>query len=213
MSQTILHGYWRSSAAYRVRIMLELKGIDYTHAVHDLRAGEQHDPAYLAIAPHGLVPAVEHAGEILIESPAIIEWIETRWPEPRLLPASPEAAAKVRSITALIACDIHPLNNLRVLTRLREQFGADNKQVKAWITHWTCAGFEALEALVESCGGQFAFGDTPTLADCYLVPQVYNAERYNVDLSAFPRTLAAANAARALPPFVAARPEAQPDFH
>src|SRR5690606_21178916 len=104
MSQTILHGYWRSSAAYRVRIMLELKGIDYTHAVHDLRAGEQHDPAYLAIAPHGLVPAVEHAGEILIESPAIIEWIETRWPEPRLLPASPEAAAKVRSITALIAC-------------------------------------------------------------------------------------------------------------
>src|SRR3546814_104711 len=106
------------------------------------------------IAPHGLVPAVEHAGEILIESPAIIEWIETRWPEPRLLPASPEDAAKVRSIAALIACDIHPLNNLRVLTRLREQFGADNKQVKAWITHWIGAGFEALEEFVESYGGQ-----------------------------------------------------------
>lgn len=212
MSDTILHSYWRSSAAYRVRIALGLKGVAYSQVTHDLRAGEQRDPAYLAIAPHGLVPAIEHEGEVLIESPAILEWIEAKWPEPRLLPSSPDAAAKVRTIAALIGCDIHPLNNLRVLTRLRTQFDAGNAQVKDWIAHWIGEGFGALEQLVARDGGAFAFGDTPTLADCYLVPQVYNAERYNVDLGAYPRTLAAAEAARALPAFAAAHPDAQPDF-
>lgn len=212
MSGTVLHGYWRSSASYRVRMALGFKGIAFRQVTHDLRAGAQRDPAYLAIAPHGLVPAMEHEGEILIESPAILEWIEIKWPEPRLLPACPDAAAKVRSIAVLIGCDIHPLNNLRVLTQIREQFEADNAQVKAWIAHWIGEGFGALEQLIARDGGQFAFGDTPTLADCYLVPQVYNAERYNVDLGAFPRTLAAAAAARDLPAFAAAHPDKQPDF-
>lgn len=212
MSDTVLHGYWRSSAAYRVRIALGFKGIDFRQMPHDLRTGEQHDPAYLAIAPHGLVPALEHESVILIESPAILEWIEVKWPSPPLLPDCPDAAAKVRAIAALIGCDIHPLNNLRVLTRIRSQFGADNAQVKAWIAHWSHEGFGAIETLIARDGGSFAFGDTPTIADCYLVPQVYNAERYNVDLSAYPRTLAAAEAARALPVFAAAHPELQPDF-
>lgn len=212
MTETILHGYWRSSAAYRVRIALSIKGIAYRQIAHDLRAGEQNDPAYLAIAPHGLVPALDHDGRILIESPAILEWIEARWPQPPLLPSSPEDAAQVRALAALIGCDIHPLNNLRVLNRLRSQFDASNAQVKEWIAHWVGEGLAAAETMVRETGGTFAFGDTPTLADCYLVPQVYNAERYNVDLAAFPRLLAAAAAARALPAFADAHPEVQPDF-
>ncbi|WP_439568258.1 maleylacetoacetate isomerase [Sphingopyxis sp.] len=212
MSDTILHGYWRSSAAYRVRIALAFKGIAFAQVTHDLRAGDQHDPAYRAIAPHGLVPALEHDGRILIESPAILEWIEAKWPQPPLLPAAPDAAAKVRTIAALIGCDIHPLNNLRVLTRLRSQFDATNAQVKDWIAGWIGEGFGALEQLIARDGGAFAYGDTPTLADCYLVPQVYNAERYNIDLAAYPRIRAAADAARALPAFAAAHPDVQPDF-
>lgn len=213
MSDTVLHGYWRSSAAYRVRIALGFKGIAFRQVPHDLRTGEQHDPVYLAVAPHGLVPALEHDGQVLIESPAILEWIEAKWPDPALLPDCPNAAAKVRAIAALIGCDIHPLNNLRVLTRIRSQFGADNAQVKDWIGHWIHAGFGALETLIARDGGRFAFGDTPTMADCYLVPQVYNAERYKVDLGAYPHTLAVAEAARALPAFAAAHPELQPDFN
>lgn len=212
MSNPVLHGYWRSSAAYRVRIALGFKGIVFQQVPHDLRTGEQHDPAYLAVAPHGLVPALEQDGQVLIESPAILEWIEAKWPSPPLLPTSPDAAAKVRAIAALIGCDIHPLNNLRVLNRIREQFDADNAQVKAWIAHWVHAGFGALETLIARDGGGFAFGDSPTIADCYLVPQVYNAQRYNVDLSAYPRTLAVAEAAGALPAFAAAHPDLQPDF-
>lgn len=212
MEETILHGYWRSSAAYRVRIALNVKGVEYSQVTHDLRAGQQLDAAYLAIAPHGLVPALEHDGRILIESPAILEWIESSWPEPPLLPKEPGDAAKVRAIAALIGCDIHPLNNLRSLTRLRTQFDASNAQVKEWIAHWVCEGLVAVEQLIARDGGHFAFGDSPTIADCYLVPQVYNAERYNVDLSPFPRVTGAAEAARALPTFAAARPETQPDF-
>lgn len=212
MSETILHGYWRSSAAYRVRIALNWKNVEYRQIPHDLRAGEQRDPAYLAIAPHGLVPALEHEGRLLIESPAILEWIETVWPEPPLLPPSADQAAAVRTLAALIGCDIHPLNNLRVLERLRSQFEASNAQVKSWIAHWIGEGFAAAEKLIAVSGGTFAVGDTPTLADCYLVPQVYNAQRYNVDLAAFPRVLAAAEAAKDLPAFAAAHPEAQPDF-
>lgn len=212
MGETVLHGYWRSSAAYRVRIALNLKKIAYSQKSYDLRAGEQRASAYLAIAPHGLVPALECEGQILIESPAILEWIEARWPEPRLLPEDPDAAAKVRTMAALIGCDIHPLNNLRVLTRIRTQFEADNAQVKDWIAHWIHEGFSTIERLVERDGGLFAFGDTPTLADCYLAPQVYNAERYNVDLSAYPRTQAATAAARGLDAFAAAHPDIQPDF-
>jgi len=212
MNETVLHSYWRSSAAYRVRIALNWKKVEYRQVTHDLRAGEQRDPAYLAIAPHGLVPALEHGDRVLIESPAILEWIEAVWPEPPLLPASPDKAAAARTLAALIGCDIHPLNNLRVLNRLRSQFGASNTQVKDWIAHWIGEGFAPAEHLIASHGGIYAMGDTPTLADCYLVPQVYNAQRYNVDLAPYPRILAAARAAGALPAFSAAHPEVQPDF-
>lgn len=209
MTDILLYGFWRSSAAYRVRIALGLKGLAYRQQPLDLIAGEQHDDAYAAIAPHHLVPALEYNGRVLIESPAILEWIDARWPAPPLLPANIDDAAIVRSMAALIACDIHPLNNLRVLNAVRGDFEATNPQVKAWIARWITQGFAALEILVARHGGTFAFGDTPTLADCYLVPQIDSAERYKVDLTPFPRIRAAGNAARALPEVEAARPEVQ----
>jgi len=211
MPPVVLHGYWRSSAAYRVRIALGLKGIAYEQVAHDLRTGAQGDPAYRAIAPHGLVPALEADGRVLIESPAILEWLEARWPDPPLLPASPDDAAIVRAMAALIACDIHPVNNLRILNALRSDFGASDEQVRAWVERWTVAGFTALETLIERHGGTYAFGDSVTFADCYLVPQVYNARRFGIDLAPFPHLAAAADSAALLPAFAAAAPENQPD--
>jgi len=210
MSRLTLHGYWRSSATYRVRIALALKGISYRQITYDLRTGEHSDAAYRALAPHGLVPALEHDNEVLIESPAILEWIEARWPEPALLPASPDDAAVVRAMAALVACDIHPLNNLRVLAALQSDFGATDDQVRNWVSLWISTGFHALEQMVKRYGGLFAFGDSPTLADCYIVPQVYNAERYRIDLGDFPRLRDVNAAALKLPAFSAARPECQP---
>ena len=206
-----LHGYWRSSASYRVRLALALKGLDYAQVTHDLRHGAQAASDYLALAPHGLVPALEHDGQVLIESPAILEWIEARWPTPPLLPANPDAAAMVRAMAALVACDIHPLNNLRVLKALRADLGASEEQVGHWIADWTGRGFAALEALIARHGGRFAYGDTPTLADCLIVPQVYNARRFAVPLDAYPRLVAADAALCALPEVAAAHPDAQPD--
>lgn len=211
MSSLILHGYWRSSAAYRVRIALNLKGVAYTQITHDLAGGAQRDPAYLAIAPHGLVPAIEQEGRVLIESPAILEWIEARWSTPALLPADIDDAATVRAMAALIGCDIHPLNNLRVLRALKHDLGASQPQIDAWVARWIGEGFAALEQLIARHGGIYAFGDAPTLADCYLVPQLYNAERFAVDLTPYPRLVAAGEQARAHPAFVAAHPSGQPD--
>ena len=211
MLKVTLHGYWRSSAAYRVRIALNLKGVGYDQVSHDLRAGEQRAPGYLAIAPHGLVPALEVGGRTLIESPAILEWIDGEWPEPPLLPGDRDDVAVVRAMAALIGCDIHPLNNLRVLNRLQSQFGASKDQVKLWVRHWIAEGFAPLEQMVARHGAGFAFGDAPTLADCYLVPQLYNAARFGVDLSPYPRLVAAGEAALALPAVQAAHPDRQPD--
>jgi maleylpyruvate isomerase len=211
MSELVLHGYWRSSAAYRVRIALNLKNIAHRHVSHDLRIGAQRDPAYLAIAPHGLIPAVEHDGRTIIESVAILEWLEARWPEPPLLPHDPDDAAIVRAMAALIACDIHPLQNLRVLDTLRADYDATKDEVSAWAKRWIEDGFAALEMLVTQHGGTYAFGDRPTLADCYLVPQLFNAHRFCVDLAPFPRLVAAGAAAAALPEVAAAHPLRQAD--
>jgi maleylpyruvate isomerase len=209
MTEILLHGFWRSSAAYRVRIALALKGLDYRQVPVDLLAGEQYGEDYRKLAPHKLVPVLEYGGLRMIESPAILEWIDARWPEPRLVPDDIDAAATVRAMAALIACDIHPLNNLRVLNAIRNDFDASNPQVKRWIGRWIADGFAALETLVAQHGGIFAFGDRPTLADCYLVPQVDSAERYRIDVQPFPRLRAAAAAARALPAVAAAHPDNQ----
>ena len=207
----ILHGYWRSTTAYRVRIALNLKRVAYRQQTHDLRTGAQRDPDYLALNPQGLVPALDIGGTILTQSPAILEWLEATYPEPRLLPADPMEAAIVRGIAAAIGCDIHPVNNLRILDTLRGEFGATPDQVKDWIGRWIGQGFAALEPLIARHGDGFAFGGRPTLADCYLVPQVYAAERFSVDLSSYPSLCAAADRARALPAFLAAHPDRQPD--
>jgi len=208
----ILHGYWRSSASYRARIGLNLKGLAYATASHDLRKGEQKAEAYLAANPQGMVPALALAdGEVLIQSPAILEWLEETHPQPPLLPADPLHRARVRGMAALIGCDIHPLNNLRVLTEIRTAFGADQGQVDAWAARWIIPGFEALERLVSRHGRGWCFGDRPTLADCYLIPQLYSARRFNVALDAFPRLLEVERAAEGRPAFQTAHPDRQPD--
>jgi maleylpyruvate isomerase len=206
-----LHGYWRSTASFRVRIGLNLKGLAYEQAPHDLRVGEHRDAAYLALSPQGVVPTLETPAGNLIQSLAILEWLDERFPDPPLLPNDVDARAVVRGMAGLIACDIHPLNNLRVLAALRSDLQADEAQVNAWIARWIGEGFAALEQLVVRHGGELAFGDTPTLADCCLVPQVYSAERFGVDLAAFPRIRAAAARAGRLEAFAAAHPSRQPD--
>lgn len=207
----ILHGYWRSGTSYRTRIALNLKGLAYDQAGVDLRTGAQKSDAYLSMNPQGLVPALETDGAILTQSPAILEWLEEAHPEPPLLPKGAEARAQVRAMAALIACDIHPLNNLRVLKALRETFGADQAATDAWAGRWIIAGFEALEALIARHGEGWCFGDAPTLADCCLIPQVYSARRFSTPLDAFPRILAIAEKAAAHPAFEAAHPDRQPD--
>ena len=206
-----LHGYWRSTASYRVRIALGLKTIDYAQANHDLRTGAQHEGGFLALSPQGLVPALEFDGTTMTQSLAIIEWLDEQWPALPLLPDDPVGRAMVRSMAQVIACDIHPLNNLRVLTALRKQFSADDAQIARWIARWIVDGFAALETLVGRHGGRFALGEAPGLVDCCLVPQVFAAERFEVDLSKFPRLLAAAENARQLKAVRQAAPALQPD--
>jgi len=206
-----LHDYWRSGAAYRVRIALNLKGLAYDQIAHDLRTGAQAEPAYAAINPQMLVPALETNGLALSQSLAIIEWLEECYPAPTLLPADPDSRAIVRAMAGLIACDIHPLNNLRVLTALRRELDIGEAQISAWIARWIGEGFAALETMIARHGGTYAFGDTPGLADCCLVPQLYSAERFAVPLDAFPRIVAAGAAARMLPAIAAAHPDRQPD--
>ena len=206
----ILHGYWRSSAAYRVRIALGLKRLAFDQVTHDLRSGEHREAAYRALNPQGRVPALEAEGAVLTQSPAILEWLEERWPEPPLLPVDPGDRARVRAMAAVVACDVHPLGNLAVLNALRET-GADEAAVTRWIGRWIGEGFAAIEPAVARAGRGFAWGDRPGLADCYLVPQVYNAERFGVDLTPYPALMAAVAAARALPVVEAAHPDRQPD--
>ena len=207
----ILHGYWRSGASYRVRIALNLKGLGYDLAAHDLRKGEQKTADYLALNPQGMVPALQDGDLIVTQSPAILEWLEETHPEPTLLPTAANDRATVRAMAALIGCDIHPLNNLRVLKALRSNFEADQATVDAWAAGWIAPGFDALEALIARHGGAWCFGDAPTLADCYLIPQLYSARRFNMDLSPWSRLLAIEATAQAHPAFASAHPDRQPD--
>lgn len=207
----ILHGYWRSGAAYRARIALNLKGLSYDQKGVDLRTGAHRSDAFVTLNPQGMVPALEVDGAVLTQSPAILEWLEETHPRPPLLPVGAVDRAHVRAMAALIGCDIHPLNNLRVGKALRETFGADQAAVDAWAARWIVPGFTALEALVGRHGAGWCFADAPTLADCYLIPQIYSARRFNVPLDAFPRLLAIDEAAKRHPAFAAAHPDVQPD--
>lgn len=204
-----LHGYWRSSAAYRVRLALGLKGLTYEQVPHDLRTGAQATPDYRALNPQALLPTLEADGLVLTQSPAILEWLDERFPDPPLLPADPDARAVVRAMAAIVACDIHPVNNLRILSALRRDFDAQDVAVSRWIRRWITQGFEALEVMIARHGGGFAYGDTPTIADCHLLPQVYNALRFDLDLAPFP--LLAAAAAKLDTRVPQAHPDAQPD--
>lgn len=203
-----LHGYYRSTAAWRVRIGLNLKGVAADHAFHHLRRGEQRAPDYLRLNPQGLLPAFETDGAVLTQSLAILEYLEETVPQPPLLPAEPLARARVRAFALAIACDIHPVQNLKVLARLRG-LGLGEDTVQAWARDTIAEGLAACEALVQG-SGPFLFGAVPGLAEVCLVPQLYNARRFNVSL-VWPRLLAAEAACAALPAFAQAVPERQPD--
>ena len=206
-----LHGYFRSSASYRVRIALNLKGLSADHLTHHLRKGEQRDPAYLALNPQGLVPTLQDdAGAIITQSLAIIEWLDETHPEPPLLPSDPMRRAKVRAFAMALACDTHPVQNLKVLARLRE-LGLPEEQVTGWAAWANREGLAACETLIAGEPGPFCFGATPSMADLCLVPQLANARRFGVDVNAFPRLLKAEAAAKAMQAFANAAPEKQPD--
>jgi len=206
-----LHGYFRSSASYRVRIALNLKRLSADHLPHHLRKGEQRDPAYLAINPQGLVPTLQDdAGAILTQSLAIIEWLDETHPEPPLLPKDPLRRAKVRAFAMALACDTHPVQNLKVLARLRE-LGLPEEQVTGWAAWANREGLAACERLIANEPGPFCFGPAPTMADLCLVPQLANARRFGVDVGAFPRLLQAEAAAKNINAFADAAPERQPD--
>ncbi len=211
-----LYSYWRSSAAYRVRIALALKGLAYElepiHLVRD--GGEQHKPEYLALNPEGRVPLLDHDGQRISQSLAILEYLEEAFPDtPRLLPMTPAARARVRSLAQLVACDIHPLNNLGVLQYLKNELAADEAASAAWYRHWVARGFSALERRLTEDGqsGKYCHGDSPGFADLCLVPQVYNARRFELDLTDYPRIVAIDAACLSLEAFRQAAPELQPD--
>jgi maleylpyruvate isomerase len=205
-----LYDYWRSSAAYRVRIALNLKGLAYQPIPIDLRKGAQRSSAYRARNPQGLVPYLQD-GEVGIgQSFAIMEYLDERYPRPPLLPKEPAARAYVRALALAIVCEIHPLNNLRVLQYL-EQRGDPEPDRLAWYRHWVGQGFEPIEAVLAERGDPFCFGDTATLADICLVPQVYNARRYSCDLEPYPTIRAIDQRCRQIEAFAKAAPELQPD--
>ncbi|WP_129641034.1 maleylacetoacetate isomerase [Peristeroidobacter agariperforans] len=208
-----LYNYFRSSAAFRVRIALNLKGLQYEYVSKSLLKNEQRAADYLALNPQGLIPAIEVDGGVLTQSLAIIEYLNDLHPQPPLLPADPLARAQVRSMALAIACDIHPLNNLRVLNYVRQDLGQNDDGVNTWYLHWVAEGFRGLEQQVakHSSSRRYCFGDSLTLADVCLAPQMYNARRFKCDLTPFPTLVAISTHLETLPAFDAARPEVQPD--
>ena len=207
-----LYTYFRSSAAYRVRIALNLKGIAYEPVPIDLRSGAQRRLQYLEMNPQGLVPALEDGGTVFGQSLAILEYLDEMHPQPPLLPRSPADRARVRSLALSIACDLHPLNNLRVLNYLRSDLGQDEGAVNDWYRHWIAEGLAALEEEARRDGsGRHLFGNEVTLADVCLVPQMFNARRFDCDLEPYPALRAISEHLEALPEFARAAPAAQPD--
>ncbi|RYD98596.1 MAG: maleylacetoacetate isomerase [Sphingomonadales bacterium] len=201
----LLYDYYRSSAAYRVRIALNLKGVEYARQEVMLLENQQRSPEHLARNPQGLVPALEADGVVLTQSLAIIEWLDARYPEPRLIPAAPEARAHAMAQAMVIAMDVHPLNNLRVMRRLKAM-GVDEAARDDWTRRWITEGFAALEAMAGE--GTFLGGDAPGIGDLFLIPQMFNARRFDTPLEDFPRLVAIDAAACALPAFAAAHPDA-----
>jgi maleylpyruvate isomerase len=208
-----LYNYFRSSAAFRARIALNIKGLPCEYVSKALVKNEHRAAEYLAVNPEGLIPALEVDGTVISQSLAIIEYLNDAHPQPPLLPTDPLARAQVRSMALAIACDIHPLNNLRVLNYLRRDLGQHDDGVNTWYRHWVGEGFRGLEQQVAKHSGarRYCFGDSLSLADVCLVPQMYNARRFNCDLTSFPTLVAISTHLESLPAFDTARPEAQPD--
>ncbi len=213
--ERVLYTYFRSSAAYRVRIAMNLKGLDAKQVfVHlNRNGGEQFGEAFKSVNPQALVPVLSDGGLQISQSLAIIEYLDEVYPQVPLLPSAPGDRAFVRQLALGIACDIHPINNLRVLKYLTGAMGISEDKKSEWVTHWISLGLQAIEAQIQQHGrsGAFCFGDTPTLADCCLVPQIASAQRFNVDLSAYPALTAIFNTCQELPAFAAAAPSRQPD--
>jgi len=209
MSRPILYDYWRSSAAYRVRIALNLKGIDYESRPADLREDAQKTEGYRALNPQGLIPMLEIDGHRLTQSVAIINYLDLRYPNQPLLPAAAAERAHVVAMAMAIACDIHPLNNLRVLKYLKNALGHSQDEVDAWYRHWLTEGLPAIEAMAAPQAGKFLFGNAPTGADVCLIPQLYNARRFDVPLDAYPTLLRAEDNANQMEAFAAAHPDRQ----
>ncbi|HEX8528078.1 maleylacetoacetate isomerase [Allosphingosinicella sp.] len=207
MTRPVLHDYWRSSASYRVRIALHLKGVEFDRVPIDLTAGEQKADDYRSLNPQGFVPLLEMDGKRLVQSLAIIDYLEAARPDPPLLPADPADRAHVLAMAHVVACDIHPLNNLRVLKYLVGPLGLDEAAKTEWIARWIADGLAALEATAGPRSGRFLFGDSPTLADICLVPQLYNARRFAVALESYPTLLRCDAEAQALKAFAAAHPD------
>jgi maleylacetoacetate isomerase len=208
-----LYTFFRSSAAFRVRIALNLKGLQYESLPKAFARNEHRAPDYLALNPQGLIPALAIDGVVLSQSLAIIEYLNDRHPAPPLLPEDPIDRARVRSMAMTIACEIHPLNNLRVLNYLRDQLKQDDSGIGTWYRHWVTEGFRGLEVQARefSANGRYCFGDAVSLADVLLVPQMFNARRFKTDLTAFPTLVGISTHLETLPAFATARPEVQPD--
>ena len=210
-----LYSYWRSSAAYRVRIGLNLKGLHYdiipVHLVRE--GGQQHSPQFRQINPQQLIPVLQHGHRQLKQSLAILEYLDEIWPQPALLPSTARERQRVRALALLVACDIHPLNNLRVLQYFEQEWNVPQPERDEWVKHWIADGFAAAEAMLADhpSTGTYCEGNVPSIADCCLIPQIYNARRFGVDMAPYPTLQRVEAACLALPAFDAARPERQPD--
>jgi maleylpyruvate isomerase len=208
-----LYNFWRSGTSHRTRIALNLKGLSTDYVAVHLAKEEHLQDAFKTVNPQQLVPALDTGSEVLIQSPAIIEWLEEKYPSPALLPRDPQRRAQVRALAAIVGCDIHPVNNRRILEYLRHTFGANDDAINAWSGTWISAGFDAYESLLaaDTHRGRFSYGDSPTIADCYLIPQIESARRFKVELSKWPLIGAVEMACMEIDAFQKASPDRQPD--